>query len=59
MTDPYMTQAGHLLASPWMIFWARLLGKKRIGYDSGYKCTLYEWRGQLYVTDIKLDTLDG
>lgn len=43
----------------WTIYLARLFGKKRVGYDSGYKTTMYEWRGMLYVWSVKLDTLAG
>jgi len=43
----------------WTMYLARIFGEKRIGYDSGYKTTMYAWRGRLYVWSVKLDTLDN
>ena len=45
-----------MFAPWWAIYLARIFGKKRFGYDSGYKMTTYTWRGIIYVWDIELDT---
>lgn len=51
--------AVNTIIAPWYtILLAKLFGKRRIGYDSGYKVTCHLWRGKLYVTDSSIDTLD-
>lgn len=39
------------LLAPWyIVLMARLFGEKRQAEDSGYKLTMYVWRGKFYVT---------
>lgn len=33
----------------WKMYLARIFGKKRLNYDTGWKTTLYEWRGVKYI----------
>lgn len=47
-----------MIAPWWKLLLARIFGECRVGYDSGWKVTCHEWRGKMYVTDCRLDTMD-
>lgn len=47
------TLANSMNAPHWKLFFARMFGIKRIHYESGYKLTLYYFRGKYYLAKME------